>query len=329
VTDRRRGDDSGAAVRLAVLDDWEGVAEDLIDWPKALPEATISFFTDHLADPRELVQRLEPFDIVMVMRERTRLPAQMLWALPRLRLLVTTGMRNRVIDLDAAREAGVTVCGTQGLQWAAPELTWGLILAVARQIPRADVSMHAGRWEPSVGMDLHGSVLGLVGLGKLGGQVATVGRAFGMELVAWSPHLTEERAAAHGARLVDKQDLFATADVVSIHMILAASTRGLVGATEIDAMKPTAILVNTSRGPLVDEAALIGALHAGRIAGAGIDVYDQEPLPADHTLRSTPGLVMTPHLGYVTRDTFDAFYHDAVGDIRAFLDGNPIRVISG
>jgi phosphoglycerate dehydrogenase-like enzyme len=329
VTDRRHGDESDAAVRLAVLDDWEGVAADLIDWPKALPEAAVSVFTDHIADRSELAQRLRPFDVVMVMRERTKLPADVLSALPGLRLLVTTGMRNRAIDLDAAREAGVTVCGTQGLQWAAPELTWGLILAVARQIPRADASMHAGRWEPSVGMDLHGSVLGLVGLGKLGGQVATVGRAFGMELVAWSPHLTEERAAVHGARHVGKQDLFAAADVVSIHMILAESTRGLVGATEIGAMKPTAILVNTSRGPLVDEAALIRALHAGRIAGAGIDVYDQEPLPADHALRSTPGLVMTPHLGYVTRDTFDAFYHDAVEDIRAFLDGNPIRVISG
>ena len=328
MTEHRHGDVEDAAVRIAVLDDWEGVAADLVDWRAALPEAAVSIFTDHLSDPDELTLRLRPFDIVMLMRERTAMPANVLRALSRLRLIVTTGMRNHALDIDAAREHGVLVCGTQGLQWAAPELTWALILALARQIPRADTSMHSGRWEPTVGTDLHGSTLGLVGLGRLGGQVATVGRAFGMELVAWSPHLTEERAATHGARLVAKQELFSSADVVSVHMILVDATRGLVGAAEIDAMKPTAFLVNTSRGPLVNQQALIRALTEGRIAGAGLDVYDEEPLPAGHELRSTPRLVMTPHLGYVTRDTFTAFYRDAVQDIRAYLDGDPIRVIS-
>ncbi len=223
--------------------------------------------------------------------------------------------------------SGVLVCGTDGLQWAAPELTWALIMSLCRQVPRADASMHDGRWEPTVGLDLRGSTLGLLGLGRLGGQVATVARAFGMDLVAWSPHLTRERAARHEARLVDRQELFAVSDIVSVHMILADSTRGLVGAAEFGAMKPTAYLVNTSRGPIVDQDALLDALHEGRIAGAGLDVYDEEPLPVEHPLRSAPRTVLTPHLGYVTRRTFAAFYSQAVEDVRAYLDGSPIRVL--
>ena len=317
-----------ATLRLAVLDDWEGAAADFVDWRTALPEADVTLFTDHLSGTDELIARLAPFDAVLLMRERTPVQAPLLKALPKLRLVVTTGMRNRALDVAAAAEAGVLVCGTRGLRWAAPELTWSLILALARNIPAADASMHAGRWEPTVGMDLHGAVLGLVGLGRLGEQVATVARAFGMKLVAWSPHLTAERAAACGAELVGKHELFATADVVSVHMVLSDSTRGLVGAAEIAAMKRTALLVNTSRGPLVDTGALLSALAEGRIGGAGLDVYDEEPLPAGHPLRSAPRTILTPHLGYVTAGTFASFYREAAEDVRAFMAGRPVRVIS-
>jgi phosphoglycerate dehydrogenase-like enzyme len=319
---------SGAVLRLAVLDDWEGAAGDFVDWRAEVPEAEVTVFTDHLTDAGELAGRLAPFDAVMLMRERTQVAAPLLRALPKLRLIVTTGMRNRALDVAAAAELGVLVCGTQGLQWAAPELTWALILALARNIPGAAASMRAGRWEPTVGLDLHGATLGLVGLGRLGAQVAAVARAFSMRLVAWSPHLTAERAAAHGAELVGKRELFATSDVVSVHMILADSTRGLVGAAEIDAMKRGAVLVNTSRGPLVDTGALLSALQEGRIAGAGLDVYDAEPLPADDPLRSAPRLILTPHLGYVTAGTFTAFYREAAQDVRAYLEGSPIRVLN-
>jgi len=313
--------------RLAVLDDWEGASGDFVDWRAEVPGADVTVFTDHLSDTDALIARLAPFDAVMLMRERTPVQAPLLKALPRLRLIVTTGMRNRALDIAAAADAGVLVCGTRGLRWAAPELTWALILALARNIPAADASMHAGEWEPTVGMDLHGSVLGLVGAGRLGQQVAAVARAFGMKLVAWSPHLTAERAAACGAALVSKHELFAVADVVSVHMILAEATRGLVGAAEIGAMKPTAFLVNTSRGPLVDQDALLRALAEGRIAGAGLDVYDEEPLPAGHPLRSAPRTVLTPHLGYVTASTFASFYREAAEDVRSFIAGRPVRVI--
>jgi phosphoglycerate dehydrogenase-like enzyme len=318
----------GTVLRLAVLDDWEGAAADFADWRAELPEVEVTVFTDHLTDAVELAARLAPFDAVMLMRERTPVAAPLLEALPKLRLIVTTGMRNRALDVTAAAGRGVLVCGTQGLQWAAPELTWALILALVRHIPSADAAMRAGRWEPTVGLDLHGATLGLVGLGRLGAQVAAVARAFGMKLAAWSPHLTAERAAAHGAALVGKRELFEISDVVSVHMILSASTLGLIGAAEIAAMKRTAMLVNTSRGPLVDTEALLRALEEGRIAGAGLDVYDVEPLPEDHPLRSAPRTILTPHLGYVTAGTFAAFYREAAQDVRAYLDGSPIRVIN-
>lgn len=315
--------------RMAILDDWEGAAADLVDWPAELPHLAVEIFTDHAADLDTLAARLAPFDIVLLMRERTPVPRELLTRLPRLRLVVTTGMRNASIDLGAADERGVVVCGTPGLQWAAPELAWALIFALARQIPRADASMHAGRWEPRLGTELHGSTMGILGLGRLGSQVAAVARALGMHLVAWSPHLTAERAAAEGATLVGKRELFECSDVISVHLVLTGATRGLVGAEEIAAMKKTAYLVNTSRGPLVDQTALLAALHDGRIAGAGLDVYDEEPLPADHPLRSAPRTVLTPHLGYVTRSTFQSFYRHAVEDVRAFLAGAPIRLLTG
>lgn len=315
-------------LRLAVLDDWESAASDFVDWQTELPSVAVTIFTDHVTNLGELVARLMPFHAVLLMRERTPMPGTVLSALPNLRLVITTGMRNRALDVAAATDCGMLVCGTQGLQWAAPELTWALILALARRVPQADASMRAGRWEPTVGMDLRNATLGLVGLGRLGGQVAGVARAFQMNLLAWSPHLTPEHAAAHGARLVAKGELFAESDIVSVHMVLSASTRGLIGAAEIGAMRPSAFLVNTSRGPIVDENALVRALTERRIAGAGLDVYDEEPLPAGHPLRSCPGTVLTPHLGYVTADTFAAFYREAAQDVQAFLDGNPVRVIT-
>lgn len=314
--------------RMAVLDDWENAAAGLVDWRTELPHLSVEIFSDHTADPDVLAARLAPFDIVLLMRERTPVTRELLARLPHLRLIVSTGMRNRSIDLAAAHEHGVTVCGTPGLQWAAPELTWALIFALVRQIPHADASMHAGRWEPRLGTELHGSTMGILGLGRLGAQVAAVARALGMHLVAWSPHLSAERAAAEGATLVGKRELFERSDVISVHMVLTSATRGLVGAEEFAAMKATAYLVNTSRGPLVDQAALLAALHDGRIAGAGLDVYDEEPLPADHPLRSAPRTVLTPHLGYVTTSTFQSFYRHAVEDVRAFLAGAPIRLLT-
>jgi phosphoglycerate dehydrogenase-like enzyme len=231
------------------------------------------------------------------------------------------------VDVAAVQARNVTFCGTGGIATATSELTWALILALSRGIPTAAQSMSQGDWQPTPGTDLHGATLGLMGLGRLGAQVGTVARAFGMSVIAWSPRLTEERASEHGAELVPKSQLFRRSDVVSVHMVLAPSTRGLIGAEELRAMKPTAFLVNTSRGPLVDESALLTALHEGWIAGAGIDVYDREPLPPDHPLRDAPRTLLTPHLGYVTDGTMQRFYSQAAEDVRAFLDGAPIRLV--
>ena len=311
--------------RVAVLDDYQGVAASFADWRGGLPRAEVVFFRDHVSGPAALAERLRGFDSVIAMRERTAFTREVFGALPDLRLLVTTGMRNAAIDLAAAREAGVTVMGTESPRWAAAELTWALILALARHIPAEDATVRAGGWQVSVGTYLSGRTLGIVGLGRLGGKVAEVGRAFGMEVVAWSPHLTAERAAERGARFLPKLDLFRAADVVTVHMVLAASTRGLVGEPELRAMRPSAFLVNTSRGPLVDEAALIRALTEGWIAGAGLDVFDQEPLPADHPLRTAPRTVLTPHVGYVTDESYRVFYTQALEDIQAFARGERIR----
>jgi phosphoglycerate dehydrogenase-like enzyme len=261
------------------------------------------------------------------MRERTPFQRSLLQRLPQLRLLVTTGMRNASIDLQAAVDNGVTVCGTEGLPYPTAELTWGLILALARQIPREDHATRNGQWQVSLGVGLQRLVLGVIGLGRLGSQVATVGKAFGMEVLAWSQNLTAERAAQCGATLVEKDDLLSRADVVTIHLILGERSRGLIGARELGLMKPTAYLVNTSRGPIVDEAALIQALEQGRIAGAGLDVFDEEPLPLNHPLRRLENTVLTPHMGYVTRDTYEVFYGQAVEDVQAFLRGSPVRVL--
>jgi phosphoglycerate dehydrogenase-like enzyme len=262
------------------------------------------------------------------MRERTAFPRTVLERLPNLKLLVTTGMRNKAIDIAAANERGITVCGTGSQATATAELTWGLILATLRHIPQEDASVRVGGWQHTIGGDLAGARLGVVGLGRLGSRVATVGQAFGMDVVAWSQNLTDERAAEHGVTRVEREELFATADVVTVHLLWSKRTRGLIGADDFARMKPTSVFINTSRGPIVQQQALIDALDQNRIAGAGIDVYDQEPLPVDDPMRSLPRTVLTPHLGYVTRGTYEVFYGEAVEDVAAFLAGSPIRVIT-
>jgi phosphoglycerate dehydrogenase-like enzyme len=314
--------------RIAVLDDYQSVAADFCDWSQVPEPVEVVEFHDHVADPDAVVARLEPFDVVIAMRERTRFSREVLERLPNLKLLVTTGMRNKSIDVEAATERGITVSGTASQPTATAELTWGLILATLRHIPQEDAGMRAGGWQQTIGGDLAGATLGVVGVGRLGSQVARIGNAFGMDVIAWSQNLTDERAAEVGARRVEKDELFATADVVTVHLLWSKRTRGLIGADDFALMKHTAVFVNTSRGPIVDEKALIAALRDGSIAGAGIDVYDQEPLPRDHPLRELRRAVLTPHLGYVTRATYEVFYRDAVEDVAAFLAGEPVRVIT-
>ncbi len=315
-------------MKVAVLDDYQGIAASMADW-RRLPEGSeVMFFDQHLPDEDSRAEALRGFEAVVAMRERTPFPRSLLARLPNLKLLVTTGMRNASIDVAAANELGIMVCGTRGQRTATAELTWGLILALVRHIPEEDRAMKAGGWQSTIGPSLDGKTLGLVGLGNLGSQVATVGKAFGMDVMAWSQNLTAERAAQFGARLVSKADLFAQADVVSVHLVLSDRSRGLIGAPELALMKPEAYLVNTSRGPIVDEAALIEVLRAHRIAGAALDVYGREPLPADHPLRLLPNVVLTPHLGYVTTDGYRIFYGDALDNILSFVSGTPARVIA-
>jgi phosphoglycerate dehydrogenase-like enzyme len=314
--------------RIAVLDDYQSAAATFTDWSKVPEPVEVVEFHDHVDDEDALVARLQPFEVVLAMRERTAFPRTVLERLPNLKLLVTTGMRNKAIDIAAANERGITVCGTGSQATATAELTWGLILATLRHIPQEDASVRVGGWQHTIGGDLAGARLGVVGLGRLGSRVATVGQAFGMDVVAWSQNLTDERAAEHGVTRVEREELFATADVVTVHLLWSKRTRGLIGADDFARMKPTAVFINTSRGPIVQEQALIEALQNGRIAGAGIDVYDQEPLPADHPMRTLPRTVLTPHLGYVTRGTYEVFYGEAVEDVAAFLAGSPIRVIT-
>lgn len=314
--------------RVAVLDDYQDAALKLADWSALPSDTTVQVFKDHLSHEQAVAERLNNFDIIVAMRERTPFPRSLLAKLPNLKLLVTTGMRNASIDVGAATDLGITVCGTQGLPYPTAELTWGLILALLRYIPQEDKATRDGRWQVSVGFGLRDKVLGVIGLGNLGSQVATVGKAFGMSLLAWSQNLTAERAAQVGATLVSKDELLAQSDIVTIHLVLGNRTRGLIGARELGLMKRTAYLINSSRGPIVDEQALIHALRQGSIAGAALDVYDEEPLPLDHPLRQLPNTVITPHLGYVTVETYKIFYGNAVEDIQAFLQGKPIRVIN-
>lgn len=314
-------------MRVAILDDYQQVWRDHADWSVLDGRVEVTSFADHLFDEGELAARLVPFDIVVAMRERTPFPAALLDSLPNLKLLVTTGPFNAVIDIDHAAAKGVVVCGTGGAIFNTSELTWALILACARHVPAEDRNIKAGGWMTTVGADLFGRTLGLCGAGRLGGIVAGVGRAFGMKLIAWSENLTDERAAEIGATKVDKDTLFREADVLTIHQVLSDRTRGLVGARELGLMKPSAILVNTSRGPIVDELALADALRGRTIRSAGIDVFGVEPLPADHPFRSLDNIVTTPHLGYVTDGCYDVFFRDIVEDIAAWLDGAPVRLV--
>jgi phosphoglycerate dehydrogenase-like enzyme len=313
--------------RIAVLDDYQDAARRMADWSRLPAGAELAVFRDHVADLEAVAARLASFDVVVAMRERTPFPRALLERLPRLRLLVTTGMRNAAIDLQAAADRGVLVCGTGGLPYPTAELAWGLVLALARRIPREDRATREGRWQETVGLGLNGKTLGVLGLGTLGSRVARFGRAFEMDVLAWSQNLTAERAAEIGAVRVDRDELLARSDVVTIHLVLSERTRGLIGARELGLMKRTAYLVNTSRGPIVDEAALVRALRDGTIAGAGLDVYDEEPLPPDHALRGLPNTVITPHLGYVTEETYRIFYGQALEDILAYLRGEPVRVL--
>jgi phosphoglycerate dehydrogenase-like enzyme len=305
---------------IAVLDDYQGVALTLADWSKVTGRARVTVFNDHLDDPDALVERLLPFDVVCVMRERTPLRRQVIERLPKLKLIASTAMRNASIDADAAAERGIAIVHTSYSSAPTVELTWALILAGARHIVSENASLRAGGWQKSVGDDLAGKTLGIVGLGNIGAQVAKVGLAFGMQVIAWSQNLTREAAAAAGARLVPKEELLREADVVSIHLVLSGRTRGLIGAAELQLMKPTARLVNTSRGPIVVESALIQALANGRIAGAAIDVFDVEPLPPEHAFRRLDRVLATPHIGYVSRGLYERFYRDTVVNIAAWLD---------
>jgi phosphoglycerate dehydrogenase-like enzyme len=313
--------------RIVLLDDYQGIALDYGGWDRVPEEWQLVALEQHLAEPDALVEALADAEIVVAMRERTALPAEILDRLPELKLLITTGMANAAIDVAAAWRNGVVVCGTGMHGPGTAELTWGLILALLRKIPSEDAAMRLGGWQNTIGSDLAGATLGLVGFGRLGKRMATVAQAFEMEVLAWSQNLDPDEARAAGVEPVEKRALFERADVVTVHYKLSDRSQGLVGSAELAAMKSSAYLVNTSRGPIVDTEALIAALEAGEIAGAALDVYDTEPLPPDHPLRKAPHTVLTPHLGYVTEDTYRLFFGEAVEDVLAYLDGAPVRVI--
>ena len=327
-------------MQVAILDDYQQVALASADWSEVRKLGEIHVFAQHIGRTDALVAALEPYDVIVAMRERTPFDAERLGQLPRLKLLVTTGMANAAIDLDAAAARGITVCGTAGSSSSTAELTWGLILALLRHIPEEDRQMKiaggaggaalgvGGGWQQTVGIGLHGKRLGVVGLGHQGRRVAEIGRAFGMHVVAWSQNLDSSHAEKVGATAVSKEELFSSADVITLHYKLGERSAGLVGEAELALMKPSAFLINTSRGPLVDSAALLAALRSGGIAGAALDAYDVEPLPLSSPLRTAPNVVLTPHLGYVTEEAYRVFYGEAAEDIVAFAAGTPVRVLS-
>ena len=313
---------------VAILDDYQAVAQQMADWSQLPSGINVQFFHDHIADEDALVERLKNFQVVMGMRERTPFPRSVLDRLPELRLLVTAGMGNAVFDIPAATELGIVVSGTGGVGEGPTELTWGLILGLARRIPQEDRLTREGNWGTTVGIGLKDKTLGLLGLGHIGSLVGKEGAALGMNIIAWSQNLTPERTAECGATLVDKDTLFKESDVLSVHVQLSDRTRGLVRAKELSLMKPTSYLINISRGPIVDELSLIQALTSGSIAGAGLDTFDIEPLPTNHPLLGLSNTVITPHLGYVTEDGYRVRYTQVVEDIRAFISGESIRVLN-
>jgi D-3-phosphoglycerate dehydrogenase len=316
-------------LRCAILDDYQNVALRLADWTPLRGQVDLTVFDRPFADSAAAIAALKDFDIVCAMRERTAFGAAVIAALPRLKLLLTSGMRNAAIDLDAARQHNVVVCGTGGVGSPTAGLAIGLMLELTRRIGFENARMKAGEnWQVTVGQDLEGKTLGIVGLGKLGLKVAAIGQALGMVVKAWSTNLTPEACDAAGVGYATKEDLFAEADLISIHLVLSARSRGLIGAADLARMKPTSYLINTARGAIVDEAALLAALQQRRIAGAGLDTFSVEPLPVDHPLRKLDNVVLTPHLGYVTQENYRRFYGDMVDDIAAWLKGEPLRRIT-
>lgn len=313
---------------IAVLDDYVGAAANVADWSRLQDQGRVVFFADHVADEAALVELLEPFQAVVLMRERTSFPEAVIRQLADLRLIVTTGRRNASLDLEAARTHHVTVCNTDSPAGSTVELTLSLLLGLRRNLVTEAVNVAAGRWQSTLGTDLSGSTLGVVGFGRIGARVAEIARAFDMRVLAWSRSLNAELAEQAQVEATPLEDLLSRADAVSVHLPLTEQTRGLLGRQELALMKPGAVLINTSRGPIVDATALREALLAGRLAGAGVDVYDVEPLPADDPLRGTPGLLATPHIGYVTRGVMEVFYRQAVEDLEAFIAGSPIRVVT-
>jgi phosphoglycerate dehydrogenase-like enzyme len=313
-------------LRIAVLDDWQSVASNVVDWTVLDPIGAVNFLHEFPADTASMVARLESFDVVCVMRERTLFNEALLSQLPRLKLLVTGGMRNAAIDLPAAARLGIQVCGTDSYKNAAPEMTWALIMGVTRNLVGEANSLRDGGWQIGLGSDLYGKTLGILGLGSIGKWIARYGQAFGMRVIAWSENLTAERAAESGVTYVSKQALFEQADVLSVHLVLSDRSRGMVDAQALSWMKPTAYLINTARGPIIDEVALINALQHRRIAGAALDVYEPEPLPADHPFRRMDNVLATPHIGYVTENNYRTFFSQMIEDIQAWHGGKPIRV---
>lgn len=312
---------------LTILDDYQGIALRSADWSSLLDVFDIDVVERHL-EGAELLERIRSSEAIVAMRERTTFPAEVLESLPSLRLLVTTGMRNASIDLDAASRAGIVVCGTGSAGSGVAELTIGMMIALMRHFVEEDAAVRSGGWQHTIGPGLAGRTLGVLGLGRLGVPVARLAQAFGMRVIAWSRSLTQVRAAEHGVTAVTRDELFSVPDILTIHLPLTPGTRGLVGAAELALMREDAYLINTSRGPIVDEAALLDALRNGSIAGAALDVYDREPMPADHPLRSAPNTLLLPHIGYVSTDNYRAFYGDAVDDVLAYLGGRPVRVLT-
>jgi D-3-phosphoglycerate dehydrogenase len=317
------------AHRCAILDDYQNIALSSADWSSIKGDVDIKAFTEHLGGPDKVIAALKDFDIVVAMRERTGFPKQVIDALPNLKLLITTGMRNASIDTEAAKARGITVCGTGAFGSPTSGIAIGLMLELTRHIGYENARLHAGAaWQTTIGPELEGLTLGVLGLGKLGQRTAAIAKAFGMKVIAWSQNLTPEKCAEVGVGYVAKDDLFRQSDFISIHVVLSQRSRGLVGAKEIGLMKPTAYLINTSRGPIIDEAAMLAALRDNKIAGAGLDVFDVEPLPLDHPLRKMDNAVITPHLGYVSTQNYKHYFAGVVEDIRGFLDGKPVRVMS-
>lgn len=306
-------------IKIAVLDDYQQVARQMADWSLLDQQCDITVFDDHLSGEDTVIDRLRPFEVVCVMRERTPLTRNVLVNLPQLKLIVSTGARNASIDARTAEELGITIKHTRYVENGAPELTWALLMALARKLDVEFDNMRTGGWQTTVGVDLTGKTIGLIGLGRVGSKMAAYARAFGMNVIAWSPHLTEERAAIAGATLVSKDELFSRADFISVHLVLSDSTRKIVSKADLLLMKHTAFFINTSRGPLVDEGALAEILRDHKIAGAALDVYGEEPLPAHHPFRTLPNVLATAHIGYVTENTYRVFYGDTVKAIHEWL----------